>query len=287
MGTLMENACLRYLTYLRDEQGSATNTILAYKADLQQFVHVIAAQSGGDASLGAIHPASLSKYVRWLEKQGYRPATVARKIAAVRSFLDYLKTHERRDELQFSEVLRIPPAPRRRPRVLTSVELQNLLQAPASVDHPRAKRDHAILTLLYATGLRVAEAINLQLNDVDLDFGKIQIRTTRETNMSLGEAVEPMRRYLNDGRPHLARNPNEKALFLNQRGKRLSRQGLWLVVKRWANKVGLGQEISPHTFRHTLAQDLLNRGKTKREVLQILGLSSPNALWVQRENNPE
>jgi integrase/recombinase XerD len=278
----MEEACLRYLTYLRDKQGSARNTILAYKADLQQFIHVITAQSGGDASIGAIHRASLSKYVKWLAKQGYRPATVARKIAAVRSFLDYLKTSEGRDRLDFSDFLRIPPTPRRRPRVLSSDELKKLLYAPARVDHPRAKRDHAILTLLYATGLRVAEAINLQLSDVDLDYGKIRIRTSRNTNMSLGEAMEPMRRYLTDGRPHLARSSKEKALFLNQRGQRLSRQGLWLVVKRWASKVGLEQAISPHTFRHTLAQDLLTQGKTKREVLKILGLSSPNALWTRR-----
>ena len=283
----MENACLRYLTYLREEQGSARNTILAYKADLQQFVHVIAAQSGGDASLDAIHLASLSKYVQWLAKQGYRPATEARKIAAVRSFLDYLKMHEDQEGLHFSEVLRIPHAPRRRPRVLTQEELHILLQAPAKNNHPRAKRDHAILTLLYATGLRVAEAINLQLSDVDLDNGKLHIRASRDANLSLGDALEPMRRYLNDGRPHLAKNPKEDALFLNQRGKRLSRQGLWLVVKRWANKVGLEREISPHTFRHTLAQDLLRLGKTKREVLQILGLSSPNALWTRRSKNSD
>ena len=283
----MESACLRYFTFLREEQGSARNTILAYKADLQQFIHVIAAQSGGDTSLDAIHSASLSKYVQWLAKQGYRPATVARKIAAVRSFLDYLKMHEGRDGLHFSEVLRIPPAPRRRPRVLTHEELHSLLQAPARVDHPRAKRDHAILTLLYATGLRVAEAINLQLSDVDLDSGKLHIRASRDTNLSLGDAIEPMRRYLNDGRPHLAKNPKEEALFLNQRGKRLSRQGLWLVVKRWANKVGLEEEISPHTFRHTLAHDLLKQGKTKREVLRVLGLSSPNALWTRRSKTPD
>jgi integrase/recombinase XerD len=161
--------------------------------------------------------------------------------------------------------------------------IESLLKAPAGSENPRRIRDHAILTILYATGLRATEAVALNLEDVDPLRGLILRAPNRGEPLPLGRALLPTRRYLKEGRPGLVRSHQERAFLLNQRGKRLSRQGLWLVVKRWADAVGLDDDVSPHTLRHTRTQKLLARGKSKREVQSFLGLSSPNAIYIGRE----
>jgi purine-nucleoside phosphorylase len=158
-------------------------------------------------------------------------------MAAVRSFLDYLHTSDVLTDVSLRSELRPPRAPRPRPRVLSSEELQALLDAPAKQDSPRSLRDAAVLALLYATGLRAAEVVGLKVDDVDLDRGWVERPGHPDPPLPLGRALKPMRRYVVDGRPHLTRRPDERALFLNQRGDRLSRQGLWLVVKRWTARL--------------------------------------------------
>jgi integrase/recombinase XerD len=203
-------------------------------------------------------------------------------MAAVRSFLDYLQGSGTLTEDSLRAELRPPRASRPKPRVLTSDELEALLQAPARQDSPRAFRDAAILALLYATGLRAAEVVALEVEHVDLEDGWVSRPEHPEPRLPLGVALHPMRRYVVDGRPHLARRADERSLFLNQRGDRLSRQGLWLVVKRWTARAGLGSDLSPHSLRHTLAHHLLKEGHSRREVQQVLGLTSANAMRLHR-----
>jgi integrase/recombinase XerD len=166
--------------------------------------------------------------------------------------------------------------------VLSAAELQALLDAPGKQDSPRARRDSAILALLYATGLRAAEVVSLKVDQVDLEQGWVSRPQSPDAPLPLGRALQPMRRYVVDGRPHLARRADERSLFLNQRGDRLSRQGLWLVVKRWTTRAGLGGDLSPHSLRHTLAHHLLQEGRSRREVQQVLGLTSANAMRLHR-----
>jgi integrase/recombinase XerD len=275
----VESYLQKFLVYMRDVRGSSSNTLLAYRADLRQFIAVLGA---------AIHvpqqltQEALAGYVSWLGRQGYRPATISRKMAAVRSFLDYLQQDGQLSEASLRTELRPPRAQRPRPRVLTSEELEALLQAPTHQDSPRALRDAAILALLYATGLRAAEVVALRIDDVDLDDGWVTRPAPLGQPLPLGVALKPMRRYVVDGRPHLSRRTDERALFLNQRGDRLSRQGLWLVVKRWTARAGLGNDLSPHSLRHTLAHHLLKEGHSRREVQQVLGLTSANAMRLHR-----
>ena len=275
----MEAALHRFLVYLRDVRGSSANTLLAYRADLRQFVAALGPKVDRPEDL---RQEALADYVAWLGHQGYRPATISRKMAAVRSFLDYLQTTNVLTDPSLRAELRPPRAPRPRPRVLTAEELQALLDAPAKQDSPRSLRDSAILALLYATGLRAAEVVALTIDQVDLERGWVSRPQPGDTPLPLGRAVQPMRRYVVDGRPHLARRPDERSLFLNQRGDRLSRQGLWLVVKRWTTRAGLGGDLSPHSLRHTLAHHLLQEGRSRREVQQVLGLTSANAMRAHR-----
>lgn len=279
----MDNARRRFLTHIREERSCAENTILAYTTDLEQLSRVIAAGKGEPASLGSLTPETLSDYVNWLMQQGYKPATVSRKIAAVRSFINYLNTYEGIGGPKLSEELRSPPTPRRQPRILSREETAALLEAPAEFDSPRALRDRAILELLTTTGFRAAEVVNLSLEDVNLNRREVYLSSSTDDPVPLGAATYAMHLYIQRGRPHLVRKPQVRAFFLNQRGQRFSRQGLWLVVKRWAAVAGLSYDVSPQTIRNTLIQNLLSEGKTRKDVQKFLRLSSPNAVWVRRE----
>jgi integrase/recombinase XerD len=278
----MDASLQRFLAYMRDVRGSSPNTLLAYRADLRQFLTAISPSPPHPAQASDITPVSLTDYVAWLRSQGYKPATVSRKMAAVRSFLEYLQRENILADPSLRAGLRPPRAPRPRPRVLSSEELNALLTAPAQQDSPRSLRDAAILSLLYATGLRAAEAVALRVDDLDLAEGWVTRPQSDQPRLPLGSALASMRRYVVDGRPHLARRVDDRSLFLNQRGQRLSRQGLWLVVKRWTTRAGLGADLSPHSLRHTMAQHLLQQGRSRKEVQQILGLSSANAMRLHR-----
>jgi integrase/recombinase XerD len=282
----MEDAIRRFLGHLEAVRGSSPNTLLAYRADLRQMASAVSSRLGRPAALADLSSALLEGYVGWLMQHGYRATTVSRKMAAARSFLDYLVREEGLTETSLGAVLRPPPTPRHQPRVLGPDEVNTLLAAPAVQRTPRGLRDAAILALLYSTGMRASEAVSLRVEDIDLGRGLVFRRHSNgqeDQSLPLGAALEPLRRYLAEGRSQLARNPDVPSLFLNQRGKNLSRQGLWLVIKRWAAACGLESAISPHTLRHTVAQHLLDSGKTRRHVQEFLGLSSPNTLGARRD----
>jgi len=278
----MHEAIGRYLDHLRG-QGRSSNTLLAYHADLRQFTRILEAELGRNPQPRDITAELLGNYVNWLTRQNYRPATLSRKTAAVRSFVEYLHAHEHSVPEGLTASLRAPAPPRQSPRVLTLSEVSQIIDLPARSGSPRGIRDAAILSLLYSTGLRAADAVRLKITDVDLEAATVRVPGSTRGAVPLGASQVHLQRYIQHARQHLAGAPGEQALFLNQRGTVMSRQGLWLVVKRWSRAAGLGEDVSPHSLRHSLAHHLLGQGKSKREVQQILGLSSPNAIRVQRE----
>lgn len=277
----MQAAIERFIKHLKHERESAKNTILAYSTDVRQFSQVITANNGGPVLPVELLPEMVAEYGRWLERQGYRSSTVSRKMAAARAFLQYLEQVEGTVGSRMFAELQPPPSPRNLPRTLSPAEVQRLLQAPSGLGTPRGLRDAAILALLYAVGLRASEAVETDLEQLDLEAGTYTRDGEEPLTLRLGAARDPLLDYLRAGRPYLARDDKERALFLNLRGKRLSRQGLWLVVKRWAAEVGLGDQISPHSLRHSLIRHLLSQGKSKRAIQTMLGLSSPNAIRVR------
>ena len=199
-----------------------------------------------------------------------------------RSFLtqDLTGSHS----LEMLDALQLPQNPRQPPKVLSRDEIYKLIHAASRVETPRAIRDFAVLSLLYATGLRATEVIALDVDDIDLQDGFIRTSPSRPEPISLAGAHKPVQAYIEKGRPYLLRASDVQALFVNQRGKRLSRQGLWLIVKRWASEVGLSSDISPQTIRHSLVRHLLEQGKSRSEVQALLRLSSPNTLWLHKRS---
>jgi len=276
----MRAAIDRFLSYFKHEKGAAENTLLAYSTDVRQFEQVLSASAGSPVKPEELKPTMVASYARWLDGQGYRPATVSRKMAASRAFLIYLEQQEGAISPSTYAVLHPPSAPRTRPVTLSREQVHRLLEAPARTGTPRGLRDAAILGLLYVGGLRASEAVESNMQNIDLSSGKYLRIGDDLVAVNLGIALDPMQLYLRAGRPYLLKDEKEQALFLNLRGKRLSRQGLWLVVKRWAAAEGFGSDISPHTLRHSLIRHLLDDGRSKRDIQQMLGLSSPNAIRV-------
>jgi integrase/recombinase XerD len=266
-----------FLDYLSAEKGSSANTIAAYQNDLTQF-HDFLSQSGdtdGELIWGAVTRDQLISYILSLKEREYASATVARKVAAVKSFCHFLlRTGVIEDDP--TEDLDSPRVKKRLPRTLTFEEVEALLRLPAqSSATAKGLRDTALLEVLYATGMRVSEVASLTLDDLDLEGRKIRCvgKGDKERVMPLyDEAIKAVRAYLERGRAaFLGDERGERTLFLNPRGERLTRQGLWLIIKNYARELGLEDKVTPHTLRHSFATHMLDGGAGLREVQQLLG----------------
>src|SRR3954449_43665 len=270
-----EHLMLDFLAYLEFERGLSRNTLEAYRSDLLQFGRFLA-ERGSDAL--TTNGGEVSDFLTQLAKgdgNGKAPASAAtlhRKAACLRSFYRHL----RRENLLDSDptaALSSPRRGKRLPEVLTRSEVQALLSAPKGSD-PASLRDRALLEVMYACGLRASEVIGLAVTDVDLDEGLLRARGkgSKERVVPVGRAaVGAMRKYLTHGRPALVKLAPERALFVNFRGQALTRQGLYKIVRRHAQTVGLADRMSPHTLRHTFATHLLSGGCDLRSVQEMLG----------------
>lgn len=273
----MENELQAFLTYLKETHNRSENTVAAYRNDLTQFQRFVqeephALQSWSDATAETMH-----SYVDYMKKQHrpYASSSIARKVAAVKSFFKFLNKQEFIDENPAQEI-DSPKVKKRLPKTLSIADVDNLLQAPLKEEKqtPKTLRDAALLNMLYATGMRVTEVVTLQLNDLDLEHGVLHApaKGGGRRELPLDAQIQAiMQSYLEAGRPYFAREPQERALFLNHRGQQLTRQGLWLIIKAYAKKAKLSGEVTPHTLRHSFAAHKLSSGTKLQEVQKLLG----------------
>jgi integrase/recombinase XerD len=266
-----------FLDYLTAERGSSDNTIAAYRNDLTQLYEFMTrrGKTGSDASWADVTRDDLIEYILWLKEREYASATVARKVAAMKSFWGFLLRSGAIEDNP-AEDLDSPKVKKQLPHTLTPDEVDRLLALPAQAGStPKTLRDTALLEVLYATGMRVSEVASVTLDDLDLEGGTVRClgKGSKERVMPLyAEAVNATRAYLEKGRPELVGgNTEERTLFLNPRGERLTRQGLWLIIKGYARQVGLEDRVTPHTLRHSFATHMLNGGAGLREVQRLLG----------------
>jgi integrase/recombinase XerD len=276
----VEDSLNLFIRHLELEKGRSKNTILAYKNDLGQFISILEERIEGSLLPEDLSQELLSQFHYWLNAKGYQPSTINRKWAAVRSFLEFLRIEGYIAPGNLMDKLDIQPVERSMPVVLSLEEVEGLLAAPSAKDSPLACRDSAILALMYFAGLRASDVVSLTLEELDIERSVVQSPWSITGLISIPTSIEPIRNYLLHGRPHLARNPEERALFLNQRGSGLTRQGLWLIVKRWVEAAKIEAKVTPHTLRHSLAKHLLDSGWSLKEVQQKLGLKSPNSIRI-------
>ena len=258
-----------YGSYLEQEKHASANTVSSYLRDLNQFRSWLL--ENGAADLRRVKTDTINEYLRYLERRGKSPATVTRSAASLKSFYGYM---------QASGVMKANPAKavvthraeRKYPEILTNKEVELFLEQPKCVDE-KGYRDHAMLELLYATGIRVSELISLNEEDVSLSASFIRAQSKgKERIIPLyPAAVKALSHYMKEVRPQLLADPEETALFVNMNGERMSRQGFWKIVKHYQETAGISKDITPHTLRHSFAVHLLENGADLRSIQEMLG----------------
>ncbi len=272
----MKTSIGQFLSYLSTDKGASANTIAAYRNDLAQFSeYVCGACANGNSAASRVDRALVLGYLGELKARSYAESTVARKVAAIKSFFGFL-TAEGIVEADPTESLKSPKVGKALPKPMSVHQIDELLEQPARRSTPEAKRDRAMLELLYATGMRVTELVSLSVDDVALADTTAHVRClgkgAKERTIPIHEqAAEAVRTYVDEARPRLVRLRNERALFVNRRGERLTRQGFWLILKNYARAANIEVDVTPHTLRHSFATHMLRGGMPLRNVQEILG----------------
>lgn len=267
----------RFLNYMTVERGVSRHTLSAYRNDVCQLVQFLMETVRQDPKLDwhSLGQQDVTAYIIYLRDKGYSDTTKARKIASSRSFFEFLLDEGKIDQNP-TENVSSPRVGRSLPKALSISDVDSLLNHPFEKS-PEGFRDKAMLELTYASGIRVSELVSLDLDDIDLDEGFIRCfgKGSKERIVPIYEsAVEAISSYIYQARPELSSSKSERAVFLNKRGARLTRQGFWLILKKLAAKVGISTNITPHTLRHSFATHLLHGGAPIRHVQELLGHSS-------------
>lgn len=275
----------QFLTALQGEKGFSENTIAAYRNDLGQFAAYLRQQDRLDG-WRQINQDHLVNFFLQLKERGYQRSTVARKTAAIKSFFHYLLASGQIAS-DPSTALLSPKVAKYVPRAITLDEVKQLLAQPdkASKATPEVLRDKAMLETLYATGVRVSELVALDITCIELSHERVRCvgKGGRERVIPLKPAaVRALRDYLHRARQQMAGSSDDTALFLNHRGRRLTRQGFWLILKGYAEAAGIN-DITPHTLRHSFAAHELHKGAELRSVQQILGHVSISTTQVYQQ----
>lgn len=272
----MKSQVASFLHYLREVEHYADNTLAAYSNDLLQFVEFATRWNDGSIQRWSqVTVESINDYIDFLlaPPQRYRPTTVTRKIATLKSLFNYI-TRETPGHPNPTKNLPKLRVIKQMPYSLSADEIKRLLTTSAQDQTPKGLRNQTLLHLLYATGMRVSEAIALRLESLDLDAKTIECGESLHQRRNLpleDEMVNLLRRYLKYGRAVMLPPQDERALFLNHRGHPLTRQGLWLIVKTCAEKAGFDSTVTPHVLRHSFAVHYLEAGNSLQDLQQRLG----------------
>ncbi len=258
-----------YRTWLQEEKHASDNTLSSYLRDINQFKTWLL--GAGSPDLRRVKKDTINEYMLYLSGAGKSPATITRCTASLKSFYAYMlgRGAVKTNPAKNIAALKVE---RKCPEILTSKEVELFLEQPKCVDE-KGYRDHAMLELLYATGIRVSELIGLDVGDVNLAGGFIRCRSkTRERIIPLYRtAIKALKDYMTDIRPRIISGPDEQALFVNMNGGRMSRQGFWKIIKYYQEKAEISKDITPHTLRHSFAVHLLENGADLRSIQEMLG----------------
>ena len=266
----MEGYVSEFINYLAVERGLAQNTLESYGRDLRQFQSYL--QTSQMDFLKDSSRSTILTYLNSLHNKGRAVSTISRNLAAIKSFYQYL-VREKYLEKDPAANLESPKLEKKLPKILTVQEVEELLKQPDTI-LPAGLGDKAMLELLYATGIRVSELISLNISDINLDMGYIKCfgKGSKERIVPLGSiAAKCVQDYVGRGRNKLVRTYEESALFVNHHGNRLTRQGFWKIIKKYAHEARILKEITPHTLRHSFATHLLENGADLRSVQEMLG----------------
>ena len=264
----MEKVMTEYLNFLKNTKKSSDNTIQAYKRDLNFFFEYL---NKNKIEYLNVEYDDIQKYIEELNNEGRKAASISRRLATLRSFYGYLLKKKLIKSIPTNKV-NTPKVEKKAPMILTSDEVEILLSQPKS-DDLKGIRDKAMLEFAYATGMKVSEIINLDLKDVNLvDSYVVCNEGYSKRVVPLGRiSKEALVEYLDNSRPYLLKTDDEKPLFVNVMGNRLTRQGFWKIIKQYQEQAHIEKEITPHVLRHSVATQLLQKGADMRAVQTMLG----------------
>ena len=267
-----------YENYLSKVKQASANTVSSYLRDIRQFSQWLTTQ--GSASVVDATQLNISDYLLHLEEEGRSGATVSRNLASLKNFYAYLITAGFLDKTPVLDI-HVDRGEKKLPRILTGREIELLLAQPVCVE-PKGFRDKAMLEVMYATGIRVSELIDLNVEDVNLEQEKIRCtghKKTRSVPLYPG-ALKALKTYIQDYRDLLVSSPQENALFVNINGTRMSRQGFWKILKHYQAMAHIDAEITPHTLRHSFAVHLLENGADLGSLQQLMGHSDISSTQI-------
>lgn len=258
-----------YRDYLSNEKHASANTLSSYLRDLTQFQTWL--RDKGASDLKKVKSSVISDYLTHMERNGKSAATITRSVASIKSFYAYMTQHNYMRTNPAKNIV-AKKVERKYPEILTNREVELFLDQPKCVDE-KGFRDHAMLELLYATGIRVSELISLNLDDVNLSAAFIRCSSkNKERIIPLYQgAVKALQDYIYNIRDRIVADEQEQALFVNMNGERMSRQGFWKIIKYYQEKAEIKKEITPHTLRHSFAVHLLENGADLHSIQEMLG----------------
>ena len=273
----MEKQVKLFLEFLQNEKKLSDNTLQSYKRDIIQYQNYL--EENG-INYAKVSKEDIKAYLNYLKQIGKKPSTISRNLASIRSFYQF-SIRNKKIKNDPTEDVQSPKIEKRVPSVLTAQEVELLLEQPKDVDL-KGTRDKAMLEFAYATGMRVTEIINLNIEDVNLEGVYVICRVgSKQRNIPLGSlSLKALKEYIDEARPILIRNEKEKALFVNVNGQRLTRQGFWKIVKYYKEQAHITKDITPHVLRHSFATHLLQNGADLKAIQTMLGHSDISSTQV-------
>ena len=280
----MERQIKFFLEFLQKDKKLSENTLQSYTRDLKQFRRYLEAC---ELRYDRVKEEDIKDYIKELQDDGKKASSISRCIASIRSFYQFI-LKKKKIKTDPTQNIQSPKIEKRVPSVLTSQEVELLLEQPKDVDL-KGIRDKAMLEFAYATGMRVTEIISLNIEDVNLEEGFVTCKNAnKERNIPLGTmSLKALREYIEDARDILIKNENEKALFVNINGTRLTRQGFWKIIKYYKEQAHITKDITPHVLRHSFATHLLQNGADLKAIQTMLGHSDISSTQVYMQFQDE
>ena len=280
----MEKQLKLFFQFLENDKKLSDNTLQSYKRDLKQYETYL---NLNKKNYNKVTDEEIKDYVEYLEEIGKKPSTISRSLASIRSFYQY-EVKNRKVKKDPTDGIQSPKIEKRVPSVLTSKEVELLLEQPKNVDL-KGIRDKAMLEFAYATGMRVTEIISLDIDDVNLEEGYVICKTgSKKRTIPLGTlSLKALKDYVENARDILIKDESVKALFVNINGKRLTRQGFWKIIKYYKEQAHITKDITPHVLRHSFATHLLQNGADLKSIQTMLGHSDISSTQIYMQFQDE
>ena len=280
----MDKQITNFLDYIVNDKKLSDNTLQSYRRDIMQYKKYI---DNNKINYTKVKPEDIKEYLNYLKEMNKKSSTISRNLASLRLFYQYLLKNNKVKK-DPTEGISSPKVEKRVPNILTTQEVSLLLDQPKDVDL-KGTRDKAMLEFAYATGMRVTEIISLNIDDVNIEEGIVTCKNgNKQRNIPLGSlSLKALKEYIIDARPIIIKSEDEKALFVNINGKRLTRQGFWKIVKYYKDQAHITKEITPHVLRHSFATHLLQNGAELKAIQTMLGHSDISSTQVYMQFQDE